>query len=200
MGHSTGSQDVLAYLTLPPDATTSPSRPPVNAAIIQAPVSDREALTTLLSPAQLAHSIAVARELVAADRGEEMMPADATQGVFGPACSARRWLSLASPDHDGEDDYFSSDLTDEQLARTFGSVPPASPLCVLYSGSDQFVPAFVDKKALVARWIAAAKAGSGSVDEEFSAVVPGATHAYDEAPPESLQELVTRVVGFLDKI
>jgi len=128
------------------------------------------------------------------------MPAAATKGFFGSPCSARRWLSLASPEHDGEDDYFSSDLTDAQLGWSFGSLPPASPLCILYSGDDEYALAGLNKQALVARWITVAKTGSGKVDEEFSGVVPGATHNLDRAPDESVQDLVRRVVGFLSKV
>ncbi|KAA8566909.1 hypothetical protein EYC84_010006 [Monilinia fructicola] len=174
MGHSTGCQDVLEYLTGPGHETNAP----IDGGIIQGPVSDPQ-------------------KMVNAGDGEEVLPSSATQGFFPSPVCARRWLSLASPNHDGDDDYFSSDLTDEQLKKTFGSLPARSPLCILFSGADEYVPKFVDKEALVKRWIDIVKKGDGKVDEENSVVVPGASHNLTKSP-KAVPELVKRVLGFLD--
>lgn len=192
MGHSTGCQDVMEYLTGPDHEANAP----IDGGIIQAPASDREALEQELDPEVLKNGIAVAQKMVDAGDGEEVLPSNATHGFFpGPVC-ARRWLSLTSPNHDGDDDYFSSDLTDEQLKKSFGSLPARSPLCILFSGNDEYVPKSIDKEAMVKRWIAIVKMGDGKVDEENSAVVPGASHDLIKSP-EAVPELIKRVLGFL---
>ncbi|KAI9821353.1 MAG: hypothetical protein M1832_003359 [Thelocarpon impressellum] len=196
MGHSTGCQATMHYLTGPDYQI----RPPVDGAVLQAPVSDREAGEALLPRDLLASSVAIATQMVANGRGEDVMPSAATGGCLGTAPSAQRWLSLASPAHDGEDDLFSSDLSDAQLRQTFGSLPPTTPLCILYSGADQFVPAHVDKQALVERWKASVRAGAGIVDEAHSAVVPGASHNGSASPAGALDDLLRRVVGFLERV
>lgn len=193
MGHSTGCQDVLEYLTGPGHETNAP----IDGGIIQGPVSDREALGQEMDADVLKNSISLAQKMVNAGDGEEVLPSSATQGFFPSPVCARRWLSLASPNHDGDDDYFSSDLTDEQLKKTFGSLPARSPLCILFSGADEYVPKFVDKEALVKRWIDIVKKGDGKVDEENSVVVPGASHNLTKSP-KAVPELVKRVLGFLD--
>ncbi|RAL63832.1 hypothetical protein DID88_003475 [Monilinia fructigena] len=115
MGHSTGCQDVLEYLTGPGHETNAP----IDGGIIQAPASDREALGQEMDADVLKDSISLAQKMVDAGDGEEILPSSATQGFFPSPVCARRWLSLASPNHDGDDDYFSSDLTDEQLKKDF---------------------------------------------------------------------------------
>ncbi|TGO59110.1 hypothetical protein BCON_0048g00360 [Botryotinia convoluta] len=192
MGHSTGCQDVMEYLT----GSGHEANAPIDGAIIQAPASDREALGQELDADVLKNGIALAQKMVEAGDGEEILPSKATEGFFGSPVCARRWLSLASPNHDGDDDYFSSDLTDEQLKKTFGSLPVRSPLLILFSGNDEYVPKYVDKEALVKRWIGFVKKGDGKVDEENSAVIPGASHNLTKSP-EAVPELVNRVLGYL---
>ncbi|KAJ8060997.1 hypothetical protein OCU04_010075 [Sclerotinia nivalis] len=192
MGHSTGCQDVMEYLTGPGHETNVP----IDGGIIQASASDREALGQELDANVLKNSIALAQKMVDAGDGEEILPSSATEGFFPSPVCARRWLSLASPNHDGDDDYFSSDLTDEHLKKTFGSLPARSPLCILFSGNDEYVPRYIDKEVLVKRWIDIVKKGDGKVDEENSAVLPGASHNLTRSP-EVVPELVKRVLGFL---
>ncbi|KAL3428077.1 esterase lipase [Phlyctema vagabunda] len=194
LGHSTGCQDALRYLTGPGHET----RAPIDAAIIQAPVSDREALVSILDPSVYRESCVVAEAMVASGNGEEILPSRETQGFFPAPVSARRWLSLASPHHDGDDDYFSTDLTDEQLKKTFGSLPSTVPFLILFSGSDEYVGPEVDKAALVKRWIGVVKESGGNVDEEYSGVVEGASHNLAGNPEDVVLQLVRRVLGFTD--
>jgi len=196
MGHSTGCQDVMEYLVGPDHAT----RPKIDGGILQASVSDREAMGLMLSKEQYASTNALAASMVADGRGEDVLPFAATHGFFDSPVCARRWLSLASPGHDGVDDYFSSDLSDEQLDKTFGSLPRESRLCILYSGNDEYVPEYVDKAALVRKWVGVVKAGGGDVDENHSGVLEGATHDLRSNPEEVVQSLVRRVVGFLEDL
>lgn len=124
--------------------------------------------------------------------------------------SARRFLSLVSPESPaspGEDDLFSSDLGEEQLAETFGKVRQggllAHRLMVLISGSDQAIPDWVDKDGLLRKWRKALDGGRAEGeaeiwDEEGSGLVPGASHALsndDQAEPR--KNLVGRVMTYL---
>jgi pimeloyl-ACP methyl ester carboxylesterase len=193
MGHSTGCQDVMEYLVGP----NYEERPAVDGGILQAPVSDREAILMSMSQETYHQSVAAAYALIAADTPEEILPIGITQGLFSAAVTARRWLSLASPYKDGEEDYFSSDLSDLQLKRRFGALPARTPMCILYSGADEFVPDFVDKRALVQKWIGLIKENGGKVDELHSGVIEGASHNLKRDEPEVVSELVRRVLGFI---
>lgn len=216
MGHSTGSQCVLHYLSRPNPHTTQPlfdrelehvSRPPVDGAIMQAPVSDREAILWVLQHGFKGRSAAevqavwdelgaLAREAVAATAkggrsGEvdSVLPLWMTSYIYptDTPISARRFLSLFSPDSPaspGEDDMFSSDLGDDEFDKTFGAIGKAGLLrhkmMVLMSGADQAVPDWVDKEKLLARWRAAAERGAGEetrIWDENSGLIPGASHA-----------------------
>jgi hypothetical protein len=135
--------------------------------------------------------------MVDAGDGDDILPSRETHRFF-VAVSAKRWLSLASPNHDGEDDYFSSDLTDEQLMKSFGSLPARSPLCILFSDADEYMPKIIDKVALTKKWIGFAKKGAGKVDEEHSIPVEGASHNLSGNSDEVVSGLVQKVLGFLN--
>lgn len=196
MGHSTGCQDVMEYLVGP----GAEQRPQVQGAILQAGISDREAMLEWLGSDVYNHSVQVAREWVAEGRGEDVLPLSVTGDVFGAPASARRWLSLASPDMEGEDDFFSSDLPEEKLEGTFGRVGRETPLLLLYSGSDQYVPAHVDKGGLVRKWTEIVKEGRGAVDGVNGGVVRGASHGYEGDKEEVVMDMVDRVTGYLQRL
>ncbi|KAI9673139.1 MAG: hypothetical protein M1817_003001 [Caeruleum heppii] len=195
MGHSTGCQDTLEYLT----GKGHKDRIKIDGAILQSSVSDREARPLIMPDDVYEKSVALAKDWMTQGKGEDTLPAAVMPGFFGATVSARRWLSLASPDHDGEDDMFSSDLTDEQLQRTFGSIGK-TPLCILYSGDDEFVPPEVNKLALVKRWVDVAKAGGTQVDEQHSGIIDGANHGLTDVPKEVLDRVLDRVVGFVNRL
>lgn len=198
MGHSTGCQDVMTYLTS--DESRAAHWPAVDGAILRAPVSDREAAQMMFPPGMYDESVAEAKRMVAAQQADEMLPMRFTASFFGAPCTARRWLSLASPDHDGDDDLFSSDLSDAQLQTTFGRISAqAPPLCILYCGNDEFVPPSVDKPALLARWCCFVTRAGGSPTPDISTIIPGATHAATTDPPDVTDELVARVVRFVER-
>jgi pimeloyl-ACP methyl ester carboxylesterase len=192
MGHSTGCQDVMEYLVGPSHA----DRPLIDGAILQAPVSDREASLMKMSHNQYAKCVAAAQVMVREGKAEEIMPISETHEFFGAPITARRCLSLLSPDHDGEDDYFSSDLPDTQLNRTFGMLPAHTPLCILYSGADEHVPPEIDKMALVTKWIKVVQK-HGKVDTEHSGVIDGASHSLKIDSADVVADLLRRVMGFL---
>ncbi len=186
----------MAYLTGPGHE----SRPAIEGAIIQGPVSDREALVMLMEPDLYRSSCIAAQKMVDEGNGEEILPTRETKNAFPAPCTARRWLSLASPDHDGDDDYFSSDLSDEQLMKTFGALPARTLLCILISGSDEYVPKSVDKVGLFERWMGIVKRGQGEVDKLHSGIIDGASHNLAKDGEEVVRVLVQRVLGFLETV
>lgn len=234
MGHSTGSQDVLHYLYAPNPTIHNPNfddglqhlvRPEVDGAILQAPVSDREALLQKLKEGTAKDPPNVVLgcydQLVnmaklmpyTADKVETVLPLDMTARLGWPAdtpVSSTRFLSLTSPDSPEnplEDDLFSSDLTDKRLQETFGVVASKgllrTKLLVLYSGKDQYVPDWVDKEKLLQRWKNATNEGAQKEiwDSEHSGVVPGASHALNgDDEDEPRRDLSVRVAGYLKSI
>jgi hypothetical protein len=195
MGHSTGCQDVMEYLVGP----GYEDRSPIDGAILQAPVSDREASLMHMSHDHYVKSIAAAQAMVSEGKADEIVPSSETHGFFAAPVTARRWLSLLSPNHDGEDDYFSSDLPDTQLNRTFGMLPAHTPLCILYSGADEYVPPEIDKNALVSKWIKVVQR-HGKADTEHSGVINGASHNLKRDSADTVPELFRRVIGFLGSL
>ena len=170
---------------------------------MQSSVSDREALLMADDKKSYKRCVEAAQEFVAQGKIDDILPIALTNEQFpGVPITARRWLSLASPgpEHDGQDDYFSSDLPDERLRATFGKIGKSGvPILFLYGGSDQYVPAFVDKKALVGKWERFVREGGGYVDKG-SGIVEGANHALAEVPKEVTEDLCKRVVGFLGRL
>ncbi|KJK64385.1 Protein of unknown function DUF1749 [Aspergillus parasiticus SU-1] len=229
MGHSTGSQDVMHYLSCPNPRPRHPvldreidplTRTPVDGAIMQAPVSDRESILSVLNDGTERDSPEVMQELYRKavadakentyeddDTVETVVPLSVTARIGYPsstAVSSRRFLSLASPDSPrkpDEDDLFSSDLSDEQLQQTFGVIGSRgllkSKFMVLYSGRDQSVPPWVNKEALLKRWSTAA----GPSWHPKSMIIPNASHALsdpDQAEPRRI--LAERVITYLDEV
>ena len=199
MGHSTGCQDVMHYLTSP----GANDRPKVNGAILQAPVSDREAIQMMMDSDAYDASVKTASDFVEMGCGDDCLPLSLTKGFIPKTpVSAKRWLSLTSPapGHLGEDDYFSSDLGTERLAGSFGRVGAMGvPLCIVFSGNDEGVPASVDKEGLVKSWTNVVKE-TGGVISEGSGVVPGASHNLNGNPEEVVDDMLNRVRKLLDEI
>ena len=197
LGHSTGSQDAMHY-AVSPLADAGTPRPKVDGYILQAGISDREAI--ILPPEQEARVVEVAREYVERGEGENVLPKKLLKFLF--PCSATRFLSLISPgpENAGEDDMFSSDLKDERLRESFGKLGETkTPVQILYSGSDQHVPAKVDKEALVARWHKTIRDHGGNVHEQ-SGVVPGMDHNGENSSEEIMMRVVKRVVAFAESL
>lgn len=226
MGHSTGSQDVMHYISSVNPRSRHPVldrdnqpvlRTPVDGAILQASVSDREGIQWVLKEGTEDDSPDTMRQLYRkavhdAQKNtygynntlDTIVPLEVTARIGYPpstAVSSRRFLSLTSPDspeQPAEDDYFSSDLSDKQLQHTFGTLESRgllhSPLMVLYSGRDQSVPPWVNKETLLCRWAAAA----GDMWYSGSMIIPNASHGLsdpDQAEPRRI--LVDRVIDYL---
>ncbi|KAL3462866.1 hypothetical protein BJX64DRAFT_258286 [Aspergillus heterothallicus] len=235
MGHSTGSQCVLHYLSRPNPHTsqkafdadlTHITRPFLNGAIMQAPVSDREAIKLVLSHGWLGKTSeqvtamyneleTIAKNAVAANpdpKHDTLLPLHLTGQIGYPPTvplSARRFLSLVSPDspeRPGEDDMFSSDLGTEQLGKTFGMIRQGGllgyKLLVLMSGADQSVPKWVDKESVLRKWRGVVdgerKEGEEEIWDEGSGIVPSASHALsNDDQAEPRKDLVRRVLKYL---
>ena len=200
LGHSTGSQQVMHYL-LSPQKYELEGRAKVDGGIMQACISDREALTIMVDEEIVTKATALAQEYASVGKQGFYLPVDLIEPIFGSIpMTAKRWLSLASPgpEHEGEDDYFSSDLPEERLKLTFGQLGASKArLCWLFSGADEYVPSTVNKETLVKSWHHYARQGNGIVDEA-SGIVKGATHTLGR-DDESLKELIERIINFLQR-
>lgn len=155
LGHSTGCQVICRLFQLHNKETT-PELSAVVGTILQGPVSDREYMATLPHTAE---NIFLASSMVAKGEGHALLPRTSHEDT---PITATRFLSLAAPG--GEDDMFSSDLTDEQLTSLIGRV--TVPTLVVFSGADEYVPSSVDKKQLLARLTAALPRGSSVIIED----------------------------------
>ncbi|CAN6481962.1 unnamed protein product [Victoria cruziana] len=107
LGHSTGCQDIVYYMR----RNTACSRA-VRAAILQAPVSDREYRATLPETAAM---IDLAAKMISDGQETELMPREANPEA---PITAYRYHSLCA--YMGDDDMFSSDLSDDQLRIRIG--------------------------------------------------------------------------------
>lgn len=198
MGHSTGCQDCMEYVV----GAKAEQRPTMDGIILQAPVSDREAIGELLPEAFLHEANQLALKMCREGRGKDAMPNRLTAGFGRVAITAKRWVDVASPapNHDGADDYFSSDLPDERLNKTFGKLPPSTPLLILYGGADESVPPSVDKHALVSRWMRIVQGSGGIVDNVNGGITPEATHNLNGNDKVVVEDLVKRVLGFVGRL
>lgn len=195
MGHSTGSQDVIHYLV------SDGRRPPVDGGILQAAVSDRESLASIVSPDDFERGIKLAREYITDGRGKDILPSSITCFIYSSPVSANRFISLASPgpDHAGEDDYFSSDFDDARIKRTFGKAgSTGTRLSILLGDNDSSIPDDVDKAVLLEKWTRHIREGGGTVDED-AGIIPGASHTLREGG-EPTEDLKRRVLGFIDRL
>ncbi|RMZ81565.1 hypothetical protein DV737_g2461, partial [Chaetothyriales sp. CBS 132003] len=196
MGHSTGCQDVLHYITAPTAHNNRASRPLIQGAILQAPVSDRDSILNAIAKGAAERDAAdecnrIAAATPAGEHSATLLPFHATRPFFRTVpVLISRWLSLASPsspDQPADDDKFSFDLPPAVLARTFGQLagPPLQPLphpssaslLVLMSGADECVAPGVDQAVLLARWKGVVDEASGSAElNPASGLVAGAKH------------------------
>jgi pimeloyl-ACP methyl ester carboxylesterase len=174
VGHSTGCQDGVVY------ARDGARQGKLRFLVLQAPVSDREHMLSAseAAPALVAH----AKGLVDGGMGEEMMPRAA---MWAPI-TARRFLDLATKV--GADDFFSSDLTDAELAERLGHLHV--PTLFLFSGADEYVPPHVDAPALGRRFVDACR---GKCPLPKAVVVEGANHSGKGHEAEVVREIVAFV-------
>ena len=182
MGHSTGCQISAHALS-----TRTAVHQRCDGVVLQAPVSDRPTYPDkgLLEEAQ---------ELVRNGQGDELMPRNAElvtgdEKVPRVPILASRYASLAG--RLGEDDYFSPDLSDDELASRFGGINV--PLLLAPSAEDEAVPSETDQHKLMER-VEAATGKSGDLRNRI-VVIESADHAVSE---ENAQDaLLVEVEMFL---
>ena len=209
VGHSTGCQDAVTLLRVAPPEVRSKIR----AAVLQAPVSDREADSLEPDPEGRAAAVAAAEALVRNGKGGTLLT-DTLHNGFVPI-TASRYASLAGKG--GPDDLFSSDLTDAELSQRLGhmgtrgqregssqakgnddeawSVEPAPQhpglkTCFAHSGGDEYVPPHVDVAKLSQRFVAAAGGPSQGAE---AVILEGASHNCENAQ-EAFVGVVCRVL------
>lgn len=162
VGHSTGCQDAVCFL----ETAKQEAREKVQLVALQAPVSDREGSEL---EEGFFGKLKDAKELVDQNKGNEMLP----RSHHWAPMTAQRFVDLHAKG--GKDDYFSSDYTDAELGKRLEHVSdknkqqhPNLKVLVAFSGSDQYVPAHVDKPKLTERMVDAmnGKFGNGNVDEK----------------------------------
>lgn len=213
VGHSTGCQDACELLAAAPPSL----RAMIRAAVLQAPVSDREA-ASLEASAESDAMLAEAKALVA--RGEGSALLSSKHYGFVPM-SAERYASLVTAC--GPDDVFSSDLSAEYLAarlahmgtagqragrvgapdgaawerRTIEPVPdhPGLRTLFVHSGADEYVPPSVDVASLSSRFVAAA---GGASNGAAALTIARGSHNL-ATPPEAAGEFVEAVAALLEQ-
>ncbi|XP_019180531.1 PREDICTED: UPF0613 protein PB24D3.06c isoform X2 [Ipomoea nil] len=143
----------------------------------QAPVSDREYRATLPDTASM---IDLASKMISEGQGSELMPREANPDA---PITAYRYHSLCA--YNGDDDLFSSDLSDDQLKQRLGHMCN-TPCQVIFSMGDEYVPDYVDKKALVDR-LCRAMGGAEKVEIEHG------NHSLSNRVEEAVQAIVNFV-------
>jgi len=93
----------------------------------------------------------------------------------------------------GDDDYFSDDLDDSQLASTFGKIN--RPTLILPSENDEMMPSTFPKKTLLSRWL---DASPGGLVSQLSDVLLEADHTLSAL--EARERFAERVVRFLSSL
>lgn len=193
VGHSTGCQDAIHYL-LDTEKQGNPATR-LNGAVLQAPVSDREAISPLFpEKKELASLVKEANERISNNEGDTLMPDSVRRALFNTPVSAYRFHSLVSVN--GDDDYFSSDLPEDTVAGTFGKI--ATPFVVLIAEKDEFVPSFVNKHDLLAKWKGVSNPKYWS---PLSKILEGATHNVGPRSDAGAEKvLIETIVEFIRSI
>ncbi|MBA0846102.1 hypothetical protein Goarm_022515 [Gossypium armourianum] len=141
--------------------------------LITAPVSDREYRATLPETAAM---IDLATSMIKEGLGSDLMPKEADPSPI----TAYRYNSLCA--YMGDDDMFSSDLNEHQLRMRLGHMS-STPCQVIFSMDDEYVPEYVDKKALVER-LCRAMGGAEKVEIEYG------NHSLSNRVQEAVQAII----------
>ena len=228
MGHSTGCQDTMRYLTAPnPVSERKPKRPIVQGAILQAPVSDRDGVLQAIEDGPEAKkaydkAMKIVQATPEQHHRDVILPLNLTKPLFGLVpVSIARFLSLASPESPERpsiEDFFSNDLGEAMFKKSFGSIGKnkmlhrstgdgqrdTQSLLVLMSDSDQFIRAKVSQKELLSRWKGVMREDTGAVIHGDSAVILNALHDVggDDWPSQEARLVVLRkkVLSYLKHV
>jgi pimeloyl-ACP methyl ester carboxylesterase len=179
IGHSTGCQDIMRYAEKLSSRSQEKGHPysppplPLLAAVLQGPASDKE---WLASQPNAQERLEKAENMVAQGKGDDVLYI-ATE-FDGAAVTANRFCALAC--HNGDEDYFSSDLSDDHLVHKFQGLRKSdAKVMFLISGSDEYMPEDVDKTKLGGRFVQAMsyrkEDGTGN-DKAQCVIVQGGSH------------------------
>lgn len=151
IGHSTGCQDIVHFFR---KHGGTPEAAAVHGAVLQGPVSDREAMRSKFAedgdPSVSKEVLSEAAKMIRDGRGNMPMKDWLCYDRF-PISAERLW-SLC-----GEkltlDDMFSSDLTDDELrqALTLPAGKWPERVIIAQSMNDEYIPPHVDKERLASR-------------------------------------------------
>ncbi|SCV05801.1 LANO_0H15478g1_1 [Lachancea nothofagi CBS 11611] len=181
-GHSTGSQDTMHYLLRYGET--------IDGGIMQGCVSDREGFSQGVDEAQWQRLNDRAKMLVGKGQKNDILPSEYSNVMMGTPITAYRWCSLTLPG--GDDDYFSSDLSETTLESTFGKIK--KPFLIAYSEFDQMVPHFVDKPKTIHKW---ATCSNPRWLSKHSGLIKGANHRVEQEDARSY--LCTMVKNFMEE-
>lgn len=193
MGHLTGCQDTITYLSKLLVSNDDQSIQ-LDGAILQAPVSDSEAFGSEVEPEKLNQLLAELKDLLDKGQGDTLLPDEWRKLMLNTPINAYRFHSLVSKR--GDDDYFSSYLDKSDFEKSFSVVK--TPILVLYGEKDESVPSFVDREKLVDSW-------RQSTDPKYwsplSKVLKGATHNCGPGSDKGAEEdLIQTVLKFISNI
>ncbi|GJJ71050.1 hypothetical protein EMPS_03400 [Entomortierella parvispora] len=183
IGHSTGSQDAIKYVTYGKNQSV------VKGIVLQGAVSDREFLSS--SVENYGKYLRLAQRMINDGNGQELM----VREVDVAPITANRFFSLAAVG--GDDDMFSSDIPFEALHALFKEVK--MPLIMVHSGKDEYIPSRVNKEKLYTQLAKASPTCLGAV------VLPEADHVISDQPSQitfckAVVEFIQRVVVDLDRL
>lgn len=192
MGHSTGCQDAMEYITREWHKPGFSDEHKIEGAILQAPVSDCENLAQTLGAGEIDDLISeIERDFILTGKVDDILPEKFRKLCWGYPITAYRFKSLMKPRED--DDYFSSFLTQEDFLESFAKIN--CPLLVLYGSKDEFVPSHVDRQELINSW---KRAAPSKLWSPFSKVLTGATHDVGPDSDEGTQQdLIDTVISFV---
>lgn len=182
IGHSTGSQDVMSSLLAYPDL--------IDGGIMQGCVSDREAILMGAPIETISQLTEEAKKLCDEGKSQQLLTHEYAKYVFNTPITAYRWTSLLIPE--GDDDYFSSDLSKQALEKSFGKL--TKPFLIAYSGEDEFVPSYVNKQQVIDNWKTVTNPKYWS---KHSGLIRGANHGVNSA--DSQDHLFEMVTGFIQE-
>eukprot|EP00124_Ichthyophonus_hoferi_P004618 Ihof_evm1s531 gene=Ihof_evmTU1s531 len=166
LGHSTGCQDIIAYLR------DGIGKEFVTAAVLQAPVSDREYMMTLPETPSF---VTIAQDMLKAGQGDCFLPRDA----WSVPITAARYCSLAG--RTTPDDMFSSDLTDAELVAIYEHI--TVPTLWVWGTEDEYMPDTIDKHRLGERIEWAIKCDSECL------FIKGGNHKLDKHADQLVEEV-----------
>lgn len=140
LGHSTGAQVSVLY------AKHGMYREKILGVTLQAGVSDREWAEATEGKEVIGERLKLAKEMIEEGLGDLLVPRIREGTRWSVPMTAHRFCDLHA--RLGEDDMFSSDLSEAELLGKLGHLQKTRVL-LAFSMQDQYVPEYVDKDALL---------------------------------------------------